>query len=404
MNTVQTRHVILALLAGASALVVVHGLGRFAYTPLLPYLISDGLLTLEQGARVATWNYIGYLLGALLALVLHAPARMRIALPLALLVNALVTIAQVYADSFESLLWLRLANGISNGVVFVQAPALVLEWLAQHQRTRLSGLIYLGLGGGLLLSSATATWPAGWLSGAERWWPMAILSLPLALLSIWLLSRLQLHAPATHAAPVRTRLFDRASTPLFLAYTGAGLGYILPMTFLPSLAREQLSADDPLLTGAWLWTASASLISIALWNSLGARISDRRALLCNYAAQALGAAAPMLWPGSVGILLCAILVGGSFIGTVFLTQRLARNLHPHQGPRLSAALIALYGASQLLGPWLAEQALQMGATLTQCFAIGAGALFWGLCWTLMIPRTPAVTPAPQAQPTTNSGD
>uniref|UniRef100_UPI0030DBDBB5 YbfB/YjiJ family MFS transporter n=1 Tax=Pseudomonas sp. RL_15y_Pfl2_60 TaxID=3088709 RepID=UPI0030DBDBB5 len=386
MNSLPQRHVILALLAGASALVVVHGLGRFAYTPLLPYLISDGLLTLEQGARVATWNYIGYLIGALLALVLHAPARMRIALPLALLINALLTLAQVYATSVESLTWLRLANGISNGVVFVQAPALVLEWLAQHQRTRLSGLIYLGLGGGLLLSSATVTWPANWLSGADRWWPMAILSLPLALLSIGLLSRLKLHAPAVKAQQhARSSLFDRASTPLFLAYTGAGLGYILPMTFLPSLAKDQLTPGDPLINGAWLWTASASLISIALWNSLGARIGDRRALLCNYAAQGLGAAAPMLWPGSVGIMLCAVLVGGGFIGTVFLTQRLARQLHPHQGPRLSAALIALYGASQLLGPWLAEQALQMGATLTQCFAIGATALFWGLCWTFMIP-------------------
>ncbi|ARU90072.1 YbfB/YjiJ family MFS transporter [Pseudomonas sp. M30-35] len=388
MNTLPQRHLILALLAGASALVVVHGLGRFAYTPLLPYLISDGFLTLEQGARIATWNYIGYLIGALLALALHAPARMRIALPLALLLNALLTVTQVYATSVESLTWLRLANGITNGVVFVQAPALVLEWLAQHQRTRLSGLIYLGLGGGLLLSSATATWPANWLNGADRWWPMAILGLPLALLSIGLLSRLKLHTPAVQVKHSHTRLFDRASTPLFLAYTGAGLGYILPMTFLPSLAKEQLDPSDPLVSGAWLWTATASLISIALWNSLGARIGDRRALLCNYAAQGLGAAAPMLWPGSVGILLCAILVGGSFIGTVFLTQRLARQLHPHQGPRLSAALIALYGASQLLGPWLAEQALQMGATLTQCFAIGAGALFWGLCWTFVIPRNP----------------
>lgn len=73
MTIAHPRHIFLALLAGASALVVVHGLGRFAFTPLLPHLIDDGLLNLEQGARLATWNYIGYLLGALLALALHAP-------------------------------------------------------------------------------------------------------------------------------------------------------------------------------------------------------------------------------------------------------------------------------------------------------------------------------------------
>ncbi|HBX56911.1 YbfB/YjiJ family MFS transporter [Pseudomonas sp. UBA2684] len=388
MPSAQPRHILLALLAGASALVVVHGLGRFAFTPLLPHLIADGLLSLEQGARLATWNYIGYLLGALLALALHAPARMRVALPVALLLNAALTLAQGFTEDYSSLLWLRLANGISNGVVFVQAPALVLEWLAQQQRTRLSGLIYLGLGGGLLLSSGVADWPAAWFDGAARWWPVAALALPLAVLSACLLARLTLQPHPTAAQHPSSALFDRASTPLFLAYAGAGLGYILPMTFLPALAREQLPADDPLLSGAWRWTALASLASIALWNHLGARLGDRRALLANYAAQAVGVAAPLLWPGQVGVLLCAVLVGGTFIGSVFLTQRLARSLHPHQGPRLSAALIALYGGSQLAGPWFAEQWLAHGGSLGQSFALGAAALLWALAWSYHVPRTP----------------
>ncbi|SDG59369.1 Predicted arabinose efflux permease, MFS family [Pseudomonas benzenivorans] len=388
MTSASSRSIVLALLAGASALVVVHGLGRFAFTPLLPHLIADGLLSLEQGARLATWNYVGYLLGALLALALSAPARMRVALPVALLLNAALTLAQGFTEDFQSLLGLRLANGISNGLVFVQAPALVLEWLAQHRSTRLSGLIYLGLGGGLLLSSGVADWPAAWLDGAQRWWPAAALALPLALLSAWLLARLELQPQASATQQPATALFDRASTPLFLAYAGAGLGYILPMTFLPALAREQLPADSALLSGAWWWTASASLVSIALWNRLGARLGDRRTLLFNYAAQALGVAAPLLWPGALGVLLCALLVGGSFIGSVFLTQRLARSLHPHQGPRLSAALIALYGGSQLAGPWLAELWLARGGSLGQSFLLGLAALLWALAWSYLVPHSP----------------
>lgn len=390
MPPIQPRSIVLALLAGASALVVVHGLGRFAFTPLLPHLIADGLLSLEQGARLATWNYVGYLLGALLALALAAPAQMRVALPLALLSNAALTLAQGFTEDYQSLLGLRLANGISNGLVFVQAPALVLEWLAQHQRTRLSGLIYLGLGGGLLLSNGVADWPAAWFDGAQRWWPAAALALPLALASAWLLARLQRQLQPQAAATHRphTALFDRASTPLFLAYAGAGLGYILPMTFLPALAREQLPAGSSLLSGAWWWTASASLISVGLWNRLGAHLGDRRTLLLNYAVQALGVAAPLLWPGAPGVLLCAVLVGGSFIGSVFLTQRLARSLHPHQGPRLSAALIALYGGSQLAGPWLAELWLAQGGSLGQSFALGAVALLWALLWSCLVPRSP----------------
>ncbi|NHN78848.1 YbfB/YjiJ family MFS transporter [Azotobacter chroococcum] len=387
--TAPPRQILLALLGGSAALVVVHALGRFAFTPLLPHFLADGLVDLQQGSQLATWNYVGYLLGALLALLLHAPPRLRLGLPLALLLNALITLAQCFASDYALLLVLRLANGISNGVVFVLAPALVLEWLASRQRAGLSGLVYLGFAAGLLLSNGLANWPADALSGAQRWLPMAALAVPLALLGAWLLARLQLPPrPASGTgkgtAPA-TALFDRASTPLFLAYAGAGLGYILPMTFLPTLAREQLPAGDPLLEGAWRWTALACLLSIPLWNHLGARLGDRRALLASYALQALGAAAPLLWPGATGVLLCALLVGGTFVGSVLLTQRLARSLQPHQGPRLSAALIALYGGAQLAGPWLAGLWIGQGGSLTQSFALGASALLWALAWTWLIP-------------------
>lgn len=383
----MSRSTLLALLGGTAALVVAHAIGRFAYTPLLPYFLADGLFDLQQGARLATWNYIGYLLGALAAIMLYTPARLRLAVPLGLLANTLITIAQGFANDYEFLLLLRLFNGISNGLVFVLAPALVLEWLAQHQRAHLSGLVYLGFAAGLLLTGWLADTPAGLLHGAQRWWPMAMAALPLTVLSVLLLRRLHLReaeAPPRHAA--RGRLFDATSSRLFLAYAGAGMGYILPMTFLPTLAQQQLPEGHGLITGAWQWAAFACLLSIPLWNALGGRHGDRRALIATYILQALGTAAPLLWLGSLGITLCAVLVGGTFTGSVLLTQRLGRTLQPHQGPRLSAALIALYGSTQLAGPWLAGLWVGHGGNLTQSFMLGVVALLWAWFWTWSIPR------------------
>jgi MFS family permease len=394
MQPVAPRQILLALFAGSAALVVVHALGRFAFTPLLPHFLADQLFSLEQGAHLASSNYLGYLLGALLALALYTPARLRRALPLALLLNALLTLAQGFTGDYLTLLGLRLANGISNGVVFVLAPALVLEWLAVRQRASLSGLVYLGFAAGLLLAGWLADAPANWLYGPERWWPMAAIALPLALLSAWLLSRLQLQQRQGGPSGTRSRLFDRASTPLFLAYAGAGLGYILPMTFLPTLAQEQLPPGHVLISGAWQWTALACLISIPLWNALGARCGDRQALLATYLLQAVGCAAPWLYPSAGGVLLCAVLVGGSFMGSVLLTQRLARTLQPHQGPRLSAALIALYGGAQLAGPWLAGLWLNVGGSLTQSFALGVAAMLWALAWTCYRPTANPASGAP----------
>lgn len=377
------------LLAGATLLLVVHGLGRFVYTPLLPSLVEDGVLTVQQGASIATWNYLGYLIGALLALRWHRIAQIRHSLPWALVLHVLTTLGQTQAESAELLAMLRLLNGVSNGLVFVQAPSLILEWLARHRRVSSSGLVYLGACVGLILSSLLASLSNGMLQGAERWWPAALLSIPLAWWGWRQLARLDLPddqpspgEPSRHGG----RLLDRASTPLFLSYAGAGMGYILPMTFLPMVVRLQVEPGSPLIQSSWLVVALSTLPSPWLWNRLGALFGDTLALRFSYVAQLVGVLAALLLPGAPGILICAVLVGGTFLGTVLLTQRLARTLHPHQGPRLSAALIALYSLTQLAGPWLTGIWLSMGGTLHSAFWLGAGALLWGLVWMLLVPR------------------
>lgn len=385
--TVIRSNLLPVLLAGAAVLLVVHTLGRFIYTPLLPWLVEDGLLTLQQGAEIASWNYLGYLGGALLAIRWHRIAQIRRCLPAGLLLHLLTTLLQTQATDPDLLAALRLLNGISNGLVFVQAPALILEWLARQNSASASGLVYFGVGSGLLISSAMVSLSAEWLHGAARWWPAALLSLPLAWWGWRQLARLEIpeHTPSGVRNLPAGRLLDRRSTPLFLAYAGAGMGYILPMTFLPMLARLQLEEGSFLVGGSWLLVALATLVAPWLWNRAGARLGDRRALQVNYLIQLAGVLAALLLPGSTGILLCAVLVGSTFLGTVLLTQRLGRSLQPHQGPRISAAMIALYSVAQLAAPWLTGQWLGMGGSLHSAFWLGAGALAWGFGWMFAVP-------------------
>lgn len=381
----RTHSIGLTLFAGAVALLVVHGLGRFVYTPLLPWLIDDGVVTLAEGAALATWNYVGYLVGALLAVRWYAPAQIQRILPWALIGNALITLLQAFTEDVALLSALRLANGISNGLVFVQVPALVLEWLAARGAARRSGLVYLGVGIGLLLSSGLVAIFAPYLQGATQWWPAALVALPLAIWSNRLLRGLSVAAPAPPSSKAAGVLFDRASTPLFLGYAGAGLGYILPMTFLPLVASQTMGSASLWREFSWLVVALAALPSTWLWNHLGGVLGDKRALVANYGVQALGVMAPLLLPNALGIAICAILVGSTFLGTVLLTQRLARAIHPHQGPRLSAALIALYGLAQLTGPWITQWWLAQGGTLLSSFWWGFAALLWGLSCSLWVP-------------------
>ena len=377
------------LLAGSLVLLVVHALGRFIFTPLLPYLVADNQFSAPDGAAVATWNYLGYLMGAMLAIRWHRIDQIRIMLPLFLAVHVVTTLVMTQTDNLTVISTTRWLNGVANGVVFVQAPALILEWLVLRNRASMSGLVYIGVGAGLLVSSGLVAGTAEFLEGAQRWWPAALVSIPLAWWGVVQLRKLDVpvreHDDSGQAI-VNTPLIDRASIPLFLAYAGAGLGYILPMTFLPLLAKIELPDGHFLLDGTWVLVALFTIPAPWLWNKLGARMGDLPALRLNFVIQLVGVLAAVLWPGAVGLVLCAVLVGGTFLGTVLLTQRIGRALHPHQGPRLSAAMVALYGFTQMVGPWLTKQWLDSGGTLVSAFGIGVAALVFGLVFAFFVPR------------------
>ena len=387
--TATPKQLFTVLLAGSLVLLVVHTLGRFIYTPLLPYLVADNQFSAPDGAAVATWNYLGYLMGAMLAIRWHRIDQIRFMLPLFLAVHVLTTLIMTQTDNLTVISTTRWLNGVANGVVFVQAPALILEWLVLRNRATMSGLVYIGVGAGLLVSSGLVSGTAGFLEGAQRWWPAALVSIPLAWWGVMQLRKLDVpvreHDDSGQAI-TNTPLIDRASIPLFLSYAGAGLGYILPMTFLPLLAKIELPDGHFLQDGTWMLVALFTIPAPWLWNKLGAIMGDLPALRLNFIIQLAGVLAAVLWPGAIGLVLCAVLVGGTFLGTVLLTQRIGRALHPHQGPRLSAAMVALYGFTQMVGPWLTKQWLDGGGTLVSAFGIGVAALVFGLVFAFFVPR------------------
>ena len=53
-------------LTGMVSLAVAMGIGRFAFTPLLPMMLADGVIDLPHASWLASANYLGYFIGALL--------------------------------------------------------------------------------------------------------------------------------------------------------------------------------------------------------------------------------------------------------------------------------------------------------------------------------------------------
>ena len=53
-------------LVGLVSLALAMGIGRFAFTPLLPMMREDGLLSITDGGILASVHFLGYWLGAVL--------------------------------------------------------------------------------------------------------------------------------------------------------------------------------------------------------------------------------------------------------------------------------------------------------------------------------------------------
>lgn len=139
------------VLRAACALAAALGIGRFVFTPILPLMETQTGVSAQTGAELASANYIGYLLGALLGIGIPSVSRSRLAVRVALV--ALIGSLALMAATDASIFWLvlRFVAGVSSSIVFVVAVSWTLSGLAANTR-QLAGCGFGGVGAGILLS------------------------------------------------------------------------------------------------------------------------------------------------------------------------------------------------------------------------------------------------------------
>ena len=355
-------------LAGLAALAVAMGVGRFAFTPILPMMQADAGLTLVQGGWLASANYAGYLAGALWATAM--PPRSAWAARAGLAVIAAVTVAMGLVHHMAGWLVLRTAAGFASAWVLVYVSAWSLEKLAPIGRPVLSGVVYAGVGTGVAIAGLACLLLMARGSSSDAAW------IALGVLSFAALAALMpVFGPTSMPACTGTASGLRSAPALRLiaCYGAYGFGYIIPATFLPAMARDML--DDPVLFG-WAWpvfgaTAALSTVAVA---ALSGRFDNRRIWFACHLVMALGVAAPLLLPPVAGIVVAAVCVGGTFVVVTMVGLQEARRLAGASAARLIGALTAAFAAGQIIGPAFASATLVAGASLHGALAAAAIAL------------------------------
>ena len=331
--------------AGLAALAVAMGIGRFAFTPILPMMQEDRGVSLAAGSWLASVNYAGYLAGALFA---GAGLRSRAVIPAALLAIAVATFAMGLATGLASWLALRFLAGVASAWALVHVSAWCLARLAEHGSVRLDGVLFAGVGVGSAIAGVlcAALMRAGG-SSAQAWFALGALSLAVAI-AVWpVLGQSAPRSPGERGGEPYP--WNREALLLVACYGAYGFGYIIPATFVPVMAKAIV--PDPRVFG-WAWpvfgcTAAASTLLAARLRGL---MSDRQVWRWSAVAMALGVAAPVLPGGAAGIVLAAVLVGGTFVVITMAAMQEARRLAGARAAPLMAALTAAFALGQILGP------------------------------------------------------
>ena len=136
-------------IGGIVTLAVIMGIGRFVYTPILPFMISNGIINESQAGVIATANYAGYLIGAFSAAWIKLPGGIRFWFIIALLFSTFSTFAMGFTQNVILFGSIRLISGLASAYAFIFCATLIVRRLAKLDATHLSGVHFMGVGIGI---------------------------------------------------------------------------------------------------------------------------------------------------------------------------------------------------------------------------------------------------------------
>lgn len=355
MKTVEKIRVLLSSVLG---MMVTVGIARFAYTPMIPEMTQGIGLSESVAGYLASANYAGYLIGALLISRLQN-IRLKVMLyQLGLAGAVITTVAMAYTT--QEWLWyvLRFLAGLSSAAGVLLGAGLLMLWLLRHQQKPELGVFFSGLGLGIALTALISEVISTRFTWDEQWQIYAAAGLFLLIpVRLWM-PDFHTSAAAAKSASAPVRRHPQFMLTLQMAYFCAGAGYVVSATFLVAIARSTPSLADS-SNGLWLIVGLSAALGCWLWDLYVRRVGDWPALLLAYVLNGLSVLLLLIGDDFWLVMLSAIIYGASFIGIVSMMLALVGRLYPANPSRPMSHLTFSYGLAQMIAPaitgYLAEQ-------------------------------------------------
>jgi predicted MFS family arabinose efflux permease len=327
------------------------GVGRFAYSLVLPDMRDALQWSYSAAGFMNTVNAAGYLAGALLASKLIK----RFGLIAAVRWGTLACVASLalcaLSGNFVVLSFARLLAGFGAAFGFIGGAALAAT-VAQSRPERanfLLSLFYAGPGLGILSSGLVAPFtlqafgPGSWWI---VWWALTLLSIAMTI--PLLLTSVDANAGIADAVPAK---FAVKPVLIYLAgYFLFGAGYIAYMTFMIAYVRD--GGGGPAAQSAfWCLIGVSAFVTPWLWRRVLAMDRGGLTTAIILGVNAIGAALPLFGHSTALLATSALVFGVSFFALVGSTTAFVRfNYPPTAWPTAIAAMTIAFGVGQTLGP------------------------------------------------------
>jgi predicted MFS family arabinose efflux permease len=359
---------------GLAATFIGNGLGRFAYTPLIPVLIAAGWFAPAEASYLAAANLAGYLVGALIADRLSRTLSGPDAIRLAAATTAVSLLACGWNYGFVWYAGWRFLAGVTGGVLMVLAVPVVLAVTAPERRGRAAGLVITGIGVGITASGLII--PALASAGPRIVWLVLAATASVLTAYIWFtIPRERIDLAAT-AAPARR--LPRAVWPLLAAYGCDAIGFIPHTVFWIDFIARALGHG--LATGGthWIVFGGGVVIGPLLCGLFADRYGLGLAFLLSMLVKAAAVGLPLLSTHPVALFASSLVVGMLVSGSTSLCSAWAAELvglGDHR--RVWGWMTGAFGVALAGGAWALSYIFALASAYAPLFAIGAGALVVG---------------------------
>jgi predicted MFS family arabinose efflux permease len=363
------------------------GIGRFAYSLVLPDMRDSLGWSYSAAGFMNTINAAGYLLGALLASRFIRHFGLSAAVRWGTVASIVALALCALSANFVVLSFARLLVGVGAAVGFVASGALAAR-TAQSQPARanfLLSLFYAGPGLGILSSGLIAPFvlelfgPGSWWI---VWWAMTLLALVMS--TPLMLARIDANETLADAAPVP---FAVRPVLIYLAgYFLFGAGYIAYMTFMIAYVRDA-GGGAAAQSAFWSLIGVSAFMTPLLWRGVLGFDRGGVSTAIILGVNALGAALPLLGHSALLLAISALVFGVSFFAVVASTTAFVRfNYPPSAWPKGIAAMTIAFGIGQILGPIAVGAITDAFGSLSYALNVSAAMLAFGAIASIFQPK------------------